>query len=111
MIDGNFYIKNKGAMMGCSNPHPHGQIWALSHIPTIAATELASQARYADNPQADAEPSEAPRGPFNRPCLLCDYVQFELGVSEDQGRIVVRNEHFVALVPWWAIWPFELLGE
>src|SRR5260221_7559919 len=111
MIDGNLYIKNKGAMMGCSNPHPHGQIWALSHIPTIAATELASLARYADNPQAGVEPSEAPRGPFSRPCLLCDYVHFELGVSEDQGRIVVRNEHFVALVPWWAVWPFELLGE
>jgi UDPglucose--hexose-1-phosphate uridylyltransferase len=68
-------------------------------------------ARYADNLQAGVEPSEAPRGPFGRPCLLCDYVHFELGVSEDQGRIVVRNEHFVALVPWWAVWPFELLGE
>ena len=96
-------------MMGYSNPHPHGQIWALNHIPTIAATELASLARYAVNP--DVGFSKAPCGPFGRPCLLCDYIQFELGVSEDQGRIVIRNEHFVALVPWWAVWPFELLGE
>ena len=55
------------------------------------------------------ESSEAPRGPFGRPCLLCD-IFVGLGVAEDQGRIV-RNEHFVALVPWWAVWPFELLGE
>ncbi|KAI0262941.1 galactose-1-phosphate uridylyltransferase [Gloeopeniophorella convolvens] len=100
-------FENKGAMMGCSNPHPHGQIWALSHIPTIPAAELASLARYATNP--GVEPSEAPRGPLGRPCLLCDYVHCELGVAESQGRIVVRNEHFVALVPWWAVWPFETL--
>lgn len=102
-------IQNKGSMMGCSNPHPHGQIWSLSHIPTIAATELASLTRHAIN--SGVESSEAPCGPFGRPCLLCDYVHFELGVPEDQGRIVVRNEYFVALVPWWAVWPFELLGE
>ncbi len=96
-------------MMGCSNPHPHGQIWALGHIPTIAAAELASLKRYANNPSV-ASP-EALRGPFGRPCLLCDYIHYELEVSEDQGRIVVHNEHFVALVPWWAVWPFELLGE
>ncbi len=52
-----------------------------------------------------------PRDSFGWPCLLCDYIHFELGVSEDQGRIVIHNEHFVALVPWWAVWPFELLGE
>ncbi|KAI0303434.1 galactose-1-phosphate uridylyltransferase [Multifurca ochricompacta] len=102
-------FENKGAMMGCSNPHPHGQIWALSHIPTIAATELTSLARYAANPGNHMEPSESPRGPFGRPCLLCDYIHFELGVAEDQGRIIVHNEHFVALVPWWAVWPFEIL--
>jgi UDPglucose--hexose-1-phosphate uridylyltransferase len=102
-------IQNKGAMMGCSNPHPHGQIWSLSHIPTIAATELASLKCYAVKP--DVTSSEAPRGPFGRPCLLCEYTHYEMGVSEDQGRVVVRNEHFVALVPWWAVWPFELFGE
>ena len=103
-------IQNKGAMMGCSNPHPHGQIWALSHIPTIAATELASLKCYAVNPRVVSF-SEAPCGPFGRPCLLCDYIHFELEISENQGRVVMRNEHFVALVPWWAVWPFELLGE
>lgn len=100
-------FENKGAMMGCSNSHPHGQIWSLSHIPTIAATELSSLKRYAVKP--DVTSSEAPRGPFGRPCLLCEYIHYELGVSEDQGRVVVRNEHFVALVPWWAVWPFELV--
>ncbi|KAH9998991.1 hypothetical protein BJV77DRAFT_651829 [Russula vinacea] len=93
-------------MMGCSNPHPHGQIWALSHIPTIAATELASLKCYAVNPVLVV--SEAPCGPFGRPCLLCDYIHFELGFLKSRSR-VVRNEHFVALVPWWAVWPFELL--
>ena len=72
MNDGNLCIMNKGAMMGRSNAHPHGQIWALRHIPTIAATELTSLARYADNPQAGVEPSEAPRRPSSRHCLLCD---------------------------------------
>jgi len=61
-----YSYKNKNAMMGCSNPHPHGQIWALSHIPTLAATELASLARnaacYAVNP--DVGFSKTPRGPF-----------------------------------------------
>ncbi|KAI0290461.1 galactose-1-phosphate uridyl transferase [Russula brevipes] len=100
-------FENKGAMMGCSNPHPHGQIWALNHVPTIAATELASLRRYAANP--GVETSKVTCGPFGRPCLLCDYIHFELGVAEDEGRVVVRNAHFVALVPWWAVWPFELL--
>ena len=48
-------------MMGCSNPHPHGQIWALSHIPTIAATELASLARYAVNPDVGFSKAHAVR--------------------------------------------------
>lgn len=102
-------FENKGIMMGCSNPHPHGQIWSLNHIPTIAAAELASLARYAVNPSVEPSASKAPCGPLGRPCLLCDYIHFELGVPEDQGRIVVRNKHFVALVPWWAVWPFETL--
>lgn len=95
--------------MGCSNPHPHGQIWALNYIPTIAAAELTSLARYALNPQIESSTPKAPCGPLGRPCLLCDYIHFELGVPEDGRRIVVRNKHFVALVPWWAVWPFETL--
>jgi len=102
-------VQNKGAMMGCSNPHPHGQVWSLSEVPTIPSLELASLARYALN--SDILPSHAPLGPFGRPCLLCEYVHFEVpvGVTESQSRVVVKNEHFVALVPWWATWPFEIL--
>lgn len=95
--------------MGCSNPHPHGQVWSVSEIPTIPSLELASLARYATNP--DVVPSHAPRGPFGRPCLLCEYIHFEVSVAESQSRVVVKNEHFVALVPWWATWPFETLRK
>ena len=100
------YVQNKVAMMGCSNPHRHGQVWSLSEVPTIPSVELASLVRYATNP--DVSESHAPRGPFGRPCLLCEYVHFEVGMAEGQSR-VVENDHFVALVPWWATWPFEIL--
>ncbi len=96
-------------MMGCSNPHPHGQVWSLSEVPTIPSAELASLARYAIN--SDVASSDSPRGPFGRPCLLCEYVYFEMKVPQSQSRVVVQNEHFVALVPWWATWPFEVLCE
>ncbi|KII88820.1 hypothetical protein PLICRDRAFT_639170 [Plicaturopsis crispa FD-325 SS-3] len=99
-------FENKGSIMGCSNPHPHGQVWSLSAIPTIPATELASLKRYSDT---DVSPSSAPRGPLGKPCMLCEYVHFELSVPESEGRIVVKNAHWVALVPWWATWPFEIL--
>ncbi|TFY65686.1 hypothetical protein EVG20_g5409 [Dentipellis fragilis] len=105
--DGIKYVQifeNKGSIMGCSNPHPHGQSWSLSEIPTIPATELQSLKRYANNP--DVAPSDAPRGLNGRPCMLCEYANFEV---QDQGRVVVQNEHWVALVPWWATWPFEIL--
>jgi UDPglucose--hexose-1-phosphate uridylyltransferase len=101
------FVQNKGAIMGCSNPHPHGQVWSLTEIPTIASVELASLARYAVN--LGIPTSQAPRGPFGRPCLLCEYVGFELSVVESESRVVVKNEHFVALVSWWATWPFEIL--
>ncbi|KAI0049682.1 galactose-1-phosphate uridylyltransferase, partial [Auriscalpium vulgare] len=99
-------FENKGAMMGCSNPHPHGQVWSLSEVPTIPATELANLARYAATP---ADASGAPRGPKGCPCLLCEYAHFEAGVPEAESRVVVRNAHWVALVPWWATWPYEIL--
>lgn len=94
--------------MGCSNPHPHGQVWSLSVVPTIPSTELTALVRYAS---CKMPPSGAPTGPGGCPCLLCEYVYFELGVIPDEGRIVVQNEHWVALVPWWATWPFEILRE
>jgi len=84
-------FENKGAMMGCSNPHPHSQIWATSYIPNEPAKELAAQGQYWQAHGA---------------CLLCDYLQAERQSGE---RLVCANEHFTALVPFWAIWPFEIL--
>jgi hypothetical protein len=95
--------------MGCSNPHPHSQAWSLSEVPQLASTELDSFVRYA---QSSPPPSDAPKGPGDLPCLLCDYVHAELGFIEDEdSRIVFKNQDWVALVPWWAVWPFEILRE
>ena len=83
-------FENKGAMMGCSNPHPHGQIWANSFLPNEAAAEDQHQRTYFAQ--------------HGRPLLL-DYV-----VSESAGeRVVVETEHWLAVVPYWAAWPFETL--
>ncbi|KAH9925316.1 HIT-like domain-containing protein [Fomitopsis serialis] len=90
-------FENKGAMMGCSNPHPHGQVWSLSDVPSLPGTELASLKRYA---LSNAPSSSAPKGPEGKACLLCEYAHFEVG-----------NEHWVALVPWWAVWPFEIMRQ
>jgi len=84
-------FENKGAMMGCSNPHPHSQIWAQSQIPNEPAKELASQRDYF---AANGRP------------LLLDYLHEE---QSRQERIVASNEHFTAVAPFWAIWPFEIL--
>jgi UDPglucose--hexose-1-phosphate uridylyltransferase len=84
-------FENKGAMMGCSNPHPHCQIWASEHVPTQPARRLASQRRYMEQHGRD---------------LLGDYLARELQESE---RLVLRNDHWVALVPFWAVWPFETM--
>ncbi len=84
-------FENRGAMMGCSNPHPHGQVWANSSIPNEIAKETASQAAWL--------------GRHGRP-LLTDYLDLELGAGE---RVVVENDHFVVLVPFWAVWPFETM--
>jgi UDPglucose--hexose-1-phosphate uridylyltransferase len=84
-------FENKGAAMGASNPHPHSQIWASGAIPNEPAKELESQAAYR-RAQGD--------------CLLCDYVAAERTSGE---RTILANEHFTALVPFWAVWPFEVL--
>jgi UDPglucose--hexose-1-phosphate uridylyltransferase len=84
-------FENRGAMMGCSNPHPHGQIWANETVPNELAKELAA---FADHYKTHGA------------TLLSDYLKLEL---EKQERIVCSNDHFVALVPFWAIWPFETL--
>jgi UDPglucose--hexose-1-phosphate uridylyltransferase len=78
-------------MMGASNPHPHGQIWATEHLPLNVAREQAAQAAYFA---------------ANGRTLLADYLAIEL---EDGARLVCANDHFVALVPFWAVWPFETL--
>jgi len=84
-------FENKGSVMGCSNPHPHGQIWAQSSLPTQIEKTQNSLKAYFDK---------------NGSNLLLDYLAKELEAKE---RIVIENEHFVALVPFWAIWPFETL--
>jgi len=98
-------FENKGAIMGCSNPHPHGQIWSLSEIPTIPARELDSLWRFS---LSEVGRSGAAVGPKGRPCLLCEYAYAESQVAAD-GRVVTYNEHWIAIVPWWATWPYELL--
>jgi len=84
-------FENRGTLMGASNPHPHGQIWASSSVPHLVATEQESQ----------RECKAA-----NGSCLLCDYLSLERQQNE---RIILENEHFVTLVPFWAVWPFETM--
>ncbi|HMP39441.1 MAG TPA: UDP-glucose--hexose-1-phosphate uridylyltransferase [Roseiflexaceae bacterium] len=84
-------FENRGAMMGASNPHPHGQIWSTEHVPSYVAREQESQhAYYAAHGRS----------------LLADYLTVEEAAGE---RVVCANEHFVALVPFWAVWPFETI--
>jgi UDPglucose--hexose-1-phosphate uridylyltransferase len=84
-------FENKGAMMGCSNPHPHGQVWATASVPSRPARSLARQQDYLASHGTD---------------LLGDYLAQELRAQE---RVIAENPHWVALVPFWAIWPFETL--
>jgi UDPglucose--hexose-1-phosphate uridylyltransferase len=84
-------FENRGEIMGCSNPHPHGQIWANQTIPNEPRKEQDSQRAYLEE---------------NHACLLCDYLQLETHAGT---RIVVENSHFAGVVPFWAVWPFELL--
>lgn len=84
-------FENKGAAMGCSNPHPHGQVWANDFIPNEVAKAEASQKAYFDKHASS---------------LLLDYAQKE---SDDGSRTVVETEHWIAVVPYWAAWPFETL--
>ncbi|MCW5844230.1 MAG: UDP-glucose--hexose-1-phosphate uridylyltransferase, partial [Caldilinea sp.] len=84
-------FENRGAVMGSSNPHPHGQIWANHTVPVEPAKEDATQRAYLAR--------------HSQPLLL-DYLAREIEAGE---RIVVQNRHWVALVPYWAVWPFETL--
>ncbi|KAI1455932.1 galactose-1-phosphate uridylyltransferase [Annulohypoxylon moriforme] len=85
-------FENKGAAMGCSNPHPHCQIWTTSTLPEEPGAELVNMAKY--------------RTEHEGRHLLGDYVKLEI---EKQERIVYQNESFLVVCPWWAIWPFEVM--
>lgn len=85
-------FENKGAAMGCSNPHPHGQIWTTSEMPEEPGKELVQMTKY--------------RAEHGGRHLLADYVKLELAKEE---RILWQNDAFVVICPWWAIWPFEVI--
>jgi UDPglucose--hexose-1-phosphate uridylyltransferase len=84
-------FENRGAMMGCSNAHPHGQIWANRTLPNELAKEVQA---FRSHYQAHSS------------SLLSEYVALELQRKE---RLICANEHFVTLVPFWAVWPFETM--
>ena len=84
-------FENKGAVMGCSNPHPHGQIWSQSTLPNEVDKKNTQQLNYYNK---------------NNRSLLGDYLAQEL---EKQERIIFENDAFVVLVPFWAVWPFEAM--
>jgi UDPglucose--hexose-1-phosphate uridylyltransferase len=84
-------FENKGAAMGCSNPHPHCQIWASASVPHLPARKLAMQRSYAERHGRD---------------LLGDYLARELEMGD---RLVCRNDAWVAVVPFWAVWPYETM--
>lgn len=84
-------FENRGEAMGSSNPHPHGQIWAESVIPNLPAKEDMQQSKYFTE---------------NKSILLLDYAALE---SEKGERTVAENDAWIAVVPYWAVWPFEIL--
>lgn len=84
-------FENRGALMGASNPHPHCQVWATRSLPEAPARELRTQRSYFQE---------------RRACLLCEYLALE---SSEKARLVCQNAGFMAVVPFWAIWPFEIL--
>ena len=84
-------FENKGAVMGCSNPHPHGQIWSQSSLPNEVLKKNTQQLDYYN---------------INKSSLLGDYLTQELDKNE---RIIFENDGFVVLVPFWAVWPFEAM--
>jgi UDPglucose--hexose-1-phosphate uridylyltransferase len=84
-------FENKGEMMGCSNPHPHGQIWGVDVVPNEPAKEDHQQAAYQSRHGSQ---------------LLLDYARLEMGRDE---RVALENDHWLVVVPFWAVWPFETL--
>ncbi|XP_067665184.1 galactose-1-phosphate uridylyltransferase-like [Haliotis asinina] len=84
-------FENKGAMMGCSNPHPHCQVWCSSFLPNELSVKDKTQKEFYDK--------------YKKP-MLVDYVEKELSKKE---RVVLENDHWVWLVPYWAVWPYETM--
>jgi UDPglucose--hexose-1-phosphate uridylyltransferase len=84
-------FENKGELMGCSNAHPHGQIWASDFVPNEVAKELSQQRDWFKH---------------HGTSLLLDYAEQELDAQE---RLILKNDHWMVVVPWWAAWPFETL--
>ena len=84
-------FENKGAAMGCSNPHPHGQIWTVTGLPEEPAAELEQLIKHRREQRSN---------------LLEDYAKLEI---EKEERVVFKNDTFVAVCPWWAVWPFEIM--
>ena len=85
-------FENKGAAMGCSNPHPHGQIWTTTGLPEEPTLELEQLMKY--------------RHEHGGKSLLTDYAKLEM---EKVERIVFQNTSFLVVCPWWATWPFEVM--
>ncbi|KAJ5805173.1 hypothetical protein N7474_011060 [Penicillium riverlandense] len=85
-------FENKGAAMGCSNPHPHGQVWTTSSLPEEPAAELEQLKKY--------------RAEHGGRHMLEDYAELE---ARKGDRVVFENESFLVVVPWWATWPFETM--
>lgn len=83
-------FENRGSMMGASNPHPHCQLWATADVPNEPAKEQRCMREYASQKSA---------------CLLCDY----MGLEARGERLIFGNQHFMVVVPFWAVWPFETL--
>lgn len=84
-------FENKGEMMGCSNPHPHCQVWAESSVPVEPSKEIARFEKFHEE---------------KGKCILCEYVEIERRSGE---RLIFENDHFIIVVPFWASWPFETL--
>ena len=84
-------FENKGAAVGCSNPHPHCQVWTTSHIPHEPLQEAHSLLEYRQKYHS---------------CMLCDCAELEI---QRKDRVVAQRGIWVALCPYWAIWPFEIL--
>lgn len=83
-------FENRGALMGASNPHPHCQIWAVEHVPNELLKEDRQQGEHREH---------------RKSCMLCDYLCVEL----QEERVVCENQSFVAVIPFWAVWPFEIM--